>query len=128
MKFAFFCILGITLSACSLLTKQTSLVKDQNSKISTFSPGSEVNAPNYGYTPIDPLPAYFSDNRGVKGTKADTGFKPVLEYVSGDDPLSNLMPHETMRMAIGKIDINGNVSFTTSSFGFQGSNYIVIMD
>lgn len=69
---------------------------------------------SYGYHPLDPLPL-------------------KVEYLNVNQPTSNIrilnaLPDETMRLAIGKVNIQGGVTFSTASVGYEGSSYVVILD
>lgn len=85
--------------------------------------GDPVNAYSYGYQPIDPLPVSYGVDSGQD--------KIMMNSYAGKIPNKRLMesfPDETMRIAIGQLDQNGNVSFASSKYGYKGSSYIVILD
>ena len=86
--------------------------------------GDQKNAPNYGYTPLDPLPAYV-DSAFLSAGKADS---QLLLNILGNSKLANLLSDETIRMAVGTIDAKANVSFAANTIGVAGSSYVVIMD
>lgn len=76
--------------------------------------GDPRNANTYGYHPLDPLP--------IK-----------VEYLNEDQPISNIrilnaLPDETMRLAIGQVNSQGGVTFSSASVGYEGSSYVVILD
>jgi hypothetical protein len=78
----------------------------------------------FGYQPMDPLPLnmFF-----IKNDTPKTINKPLSAILSNNS-IAQLLPDETMRLAIGQIDGSGNVSFGTAKLGIKGSNYIVILD
>jgi hypothetical protein len=68
--------------------------------------GDPKNASNYGYHPLDPLP---------------------IDLTVKSKPL-DLLPDETMRMAIGTVSGDGGISFGPAKIGAEGKNYVVILD
>jgi hypothetical protein len=75
--------------------------------------GDPTTANNYGYHPLDPLP--------VK-----------IDYLS-DDLISNqrvlkALPDETIRLAVGQVNNQGGITFSTASVGYEGNSYVVILD
>jgi hypothetical protein len=58
--------------------------------------GDPQNAPVYGYHPIDPLPI-------------TTQVDPALAQPVTSASFLDLLPDETMRLAIGSVDASGNI-------------------
>lgn len=76
--------------------------------------GDPSNAVSYGYQPLDPFPIkIIADPAGKKPAPSD-----VLDA----------LPDETMRMAIGKLDVNGNISYGPTSISAANSKYVVTID
>jgi hypothetical protein len=73
--------------------------------------GDPNNANNYGYHPLDPLP--------VEIMHKDTVSNAVV---------LKALPDETMRIAIGKFNKEGGLSFGTSNVGYEGNHYVLILD
>ena len=69
--------------------------------------GDPKNANTYGYHPLDPLPINLSS-----GTA-----KPL-----------DLLPDETMRLAVGTVSGDGGISFGPAKIGVEGKNYVVVLD
>lgn len=69
--------------------------------------GDPKNASNYGYHPLDPLPIILSN-----GTT-----KPL-----------DVLPDETIRLAVGTVSGDGGISFGPAKIGVEGKNYVVILD
>jgi hypothetical protein len=86
--------------------------------------GDLSNAPSYGYTPVDPLPAYV-DSVSYQNNKYIS--KYLLNF-NGDDPLVGLFSDETIRIATASVSVNGNITFLTSSLGIKDSTYLIILD
>jgi hypothetical protein len=78
--------------------------------------GDPRNAPNYGYTPIDPLPAYIDDSTHL-----------IMNF-NGDAKYAKLLSEETMRMAIASTDDSAGISYATNKVGTAGHSYIVVLD
>jgi hypothetical protein len=76
--------------------------------------GDPSNAPSYGYTPLDPLPVIVKIPAGQARPTTQT--------------LLDLMPDETMRLAIGRVDGSGSITFGPASAGVAGSSYVVVLD
>jgi len=77
------------------------------------TPGDPSFAGSYGYHPIDPLPVELKcpapcDNRS----------KRVLD----------LLPDETMRLAIGQVDATVGISYGPVKVGYAGNDYVVVLD
>lgn len=69
--------------------------------------GDPKNAKNYGYHPLDPLPINLSN-----GTSS---------------PLE-VLPDETIRIAVGTISGDGGIAYGPAKIGAEGKNYVVILD
>ncbi len=69
--------------------------------------GDPKNASNYGYHPLDPLPISLS-----AGTT---------------NPL-DVLPDETIRLAVGTVSGDGGISFGPAKIGVEGKNYVVVLD
>ncbi|MEN6426160.1 MAG: hypothetical protein ABFE13_12400 [Phycisphaerales bacterium] len=69
--------------------------------------GDPRNAGSYGYHPLDPLP--------IKLGTSD--LKPL-----------EMLPDETIRIAVGSISGDGGISFGPATVGVQGKNYVVVLD
>lgn len=67
---------------------------------------------SFGYHPLDPLP--------VEVVPSDERNNNAL--------ILNSLPDETMRLAIGEIERNGNVTYGPARIGVAGKNYVVILD
>ena len=79
---------------------------------------------SFGYQPIDPLPAkvgYLNDSGRIIPINRIS--RPLL-----NKRLMASLPDETMRMAIGQIDGQGNINFTSNKVGYKGSSYVVVLD
>lgn len=86
----------------------------------TTTQGDPKNAPNYGYTPIDPLPINF---KFLDDSTTSTG-----STVHTSIDLLNALPDETVRLAIGQFDAQGSVAFGPASLGVSGGSYVVVLD
>lgn len=75
--------------------------------------GVSNEGPAYGYRPLDPLTAKLEHSEKVPVTNCR-----ILE----------LLPDETMRLAIGQVDMSGNISYGLAKAGVQGNRYVVILD
>ena len=73
---------------------------------------AQQEGPSYGYRPLDPLAAYL-DHEKVPVTNCR-----ILE----------LFPDETVRLAVGQIAANGNVSYGLAKVGYENNRYVVILD
>lgn len=71
---------------------------------------------SWGYTPIDPLPVYFKE--------LWTG-RIINEEVNN---VLDLLPDETMRIAIGQIQQDGNILYGPAKAGIAGNKYVVVLD
>ncbi len=71
------------------------------------SAGDSKSGRNYGYHPLDPLPVALTDSK-----------TPPLE----------LLPDETIRIAIGTVSADGSISFGPAKIGSKGNSYIVVLD
>lgn len=74
--------------------------------------GDALNAPSYGYTPLDPLPAFADDDY----FKSDNYWK------------LGVFPDETMRLAVGEVNADGSISYGVARFGTKNTTYKVILD
>jgi len=83
--------------------------------------GDPKNAQPFGYQPLDPLPVHVH----VNDLKKANSEKDLIPYTTR---LMNSLPDETMRLAIGQVDANSNVSFVTAKLGYEGNSYVVILD
>ena len=84
----------------------------------------ESGSTSFGYQPLDPLPVFFAK---------DSGGIPVilLNDVSlsfDNKQIMHSLPDETMRLAIGQVDNQGNISFGPAKIGYANSDYEVILD
>lgn len=76
--------------------------------------GDQGEAPAFGYTPLDPLPVVVKyDNGGRQPTN-----QQKLDF----------LPDETMRLAIGKFQASGSVTYGPLSVASAGSSYLVVLD
>ena len=75
--------------------------------------GDPKNAQSFGYHPIDPLPV----NLNVTGSGSPD-----------NERLLKALPDETMRLAIGKIEGNGGITYGPAQAGYKGSSYVVVVD
>ncbi len=82
--------------------------------------GDPQNAQSFGYQPLDPLPVKI-----VNDYKHTTDSARAIAY---NTRVMNSLPDETMRLAIGKVDLNSNISFGTANIGYEGNRYLVILD
>lgn len=69
--------------------------------------GDPKNANNYGYHPLDPLPV-----------RLDIPKSKVLDE----------MPDETIRIAIGSVSGDGEITYGPAKVGVEGKNYVVVLD
>jgi len=69
--------------------------------------GNPKNASNYGYHPLDPLPICMSTETS----------KPL-----------DVLPDETIRIAVGTVSGDGGISFGPAKIGAEGKNYVVVLD
>jgi hypothetical protein len=81
--------------------------------------GDPEEANYVGYQPLDPLPIFVTDGDSANFNKGI----PV-----SNTRILNALPDETMRLAIGQIDASGNINFGLVKLGYEGNNYIVILD
>jgi hypothetical protein len=86
--------------------------------------GESTVLEGFGYQPIDPLPL----NMYLSHDSSSVYIKKPLSAILSNNSIAQLLPDETMRLAIGQIDGTGNVSFGTAKLGIKGSSYIVILD
>lgn len=77
---------------------------------------SSRNGPSYGYTPLDPLPA-FIDPKLIEG-----------EGEKADYSLINTLSDETMRIAIGSSHGSAGVTYGQQVIGTKGNRYVVVLD
>jgi hypothetical protein len=75
---------------------------------------AQQSGPAYGYRPLDPLSAKLQH---------DVAKVPVTNC-----RILELFPDETVRLAIGEYDVNGNVSYGPAKAGYQGNRYRVVLD
>lgn len=106
--------MSLIMSSCKVIKSAT----DKSGQSTTQ--GDLKNAQSFGYQPLDPLPVEV--NLKEKLTHDSTNFLPY------NTRLMNSLPDETMRIAIGEIDVNSNISFGTAKLGYAGSSYVVILD
>ncbi len=83
------------------------------------SPGAAGADTSYGYQPLDPAPAAI---QAINAQGQCVSGKP-----SRDDVLGAL-PDETMRLAIGKVDSSGKLTYGVSSISASDSQYVVTID
>ncbi|MDR4460554.1 MAG: hypothetical protein MRJ67_08570 [Nitrospirales bacterium] len=69
------------------------------------------------YQPVEPIPVRVC-NRPPNG---------IWDWVNPSD-LLRALPHETMRLAIGKINRNGSISYTPVAVLSKDETYIVVLD
>lgn len=81
-------------------------------RIPVSTPGDPSNANDFGYHPLDPLPVNILSD----------------EVPISNERMLNALPDETIRLAIGQINASGGVSFSSSSVGYEGEKYVVILD
>ncbi|MFT4203653.1 MAG: hypothetical protein QM610_07015 [Chitinophagaceae bacterium] len=74
---------------------------------------SGYTASGYGYNPLDPLPI----NIDTTGNRQNYRQRVL-----------NALPDESIRLAIGHLDYQGKISFSTASMGYEDSSYVVILD
>lgn len=99
-------LLNIMLAFCGCVsTRQSAL---------PTSLGDPKNSPSYGYTPIDPLPVEVSI---PQSTSAVTSAK-----------ILDMLPDETVRLAIGQFDSDGGITFGPAKVGVKGGSYVVVLD
>lgn len=72
-----------------------------------YTLGDPKNASNYGYHPLDPLPIDLSSETT----------KPL-----------DVLPDETIRLAVGTVSGDGGISFGPAKIGVEGKNYVVVLD
>lgn len=94
-------LLYIAASGCSILNKVAPI---------PTTLGDPQNAPSYGYTPIDPVPAVI-DTAVTKGVS-----------------ITKILTDETIRLAIGSINGFANISYGRDFIGYRGKRYLVILD
>lgn len=70
-------------------------------------------SPPSGYQPLDPAPVTV---------------RPIGGKVAKPEDILNALPDETMRLAIGQIDVNGNVTYGPVSTSIEHGRYIVTVD
>jgi hypothetical protein len=75
---------------------------------------------SYGYQPLDPAPTKIQPI-GADG-KPVSAAQPTREEILG------ALPDETMRLAIGKIDSSGKISYGPASISASNSQYVVTID
>jgi hypothetical protein len=102
----FLVLLGpILLGDCSLFSPATAK--------SSETSGQMAQGPSYSYRPLDPLKARLDHAPGVPVTNCR-----ILE----------LLPDETVRLAVGQVDMSGNVSYGVAKAGAEGHSYVVVLD
>jgi hypothetical protein len=74
--------------------------------------GASTQGPTYAYRPLDPLEAKL-ENNGVEVTNCR---------------ILDLLPDETMRLAVGQVDLSGNVSYGVAKAGAERQRYVVVLD
>lgn len=95
----------LLLSGCSLPTFDNVKVPE--------TPAELRQGPTYSYRPLDPLDAKLTRPEQVAVTNCR-----ILE----------LLPDETMRFAVGQVDMSGSVSYGVASAGVAGQRYVVVLD
>jgi len=75
--------------------------------------GETRQGPTYAYRPLDPLSAKLWHPDAVAVTNCR-----ILEQ----------LPDETMRLAVGQVDLSGNVSYGVAKVGAKGQRYVVVLD
>lgn len=106
MKKALLIILTISITSCASWRQPK-----------TNTQGDPINANNYGYHPMDPLPV------GINFKKVESD-----NHKTKKSRILDALPDETMRLAIGQINNSGGVSFGTATTGYKGNKYVVILD
>jgi hypothetical protein len=114
----------ICLFLMSIMVEACSPTKNTEKNARQTDPGSTSSSPSYGYTPVDPLPAYIDSISNSKSKYTQN----YLLNIAGDDPLAGLFPDETIRIAIANVSASGNITFLTSSVGAKDSTYVIILD
>jgi hypothetical protein len=96
----------LLLSGCSLPTIEN--VKPPE------TPAEIRQGPTYSYRPFDPM---------------DVKLQRPNEQVSVTNcRILELLPDETMRFAVGQVDMSGKVSYGVASAGVVGQRYVVVLD
>jgi hypothetical protein len=75
--------------------------------------GDPVAAPNYGYSPIDPLPVQINSSDVSRVSNAD---------------ILKALPDETMRIAVGTFDASGGITFGPATLSGAQRDYLVVLD
>lgn len=96
-----------TLSACTSFEVQR-------------SPAVSGADTSYGYQPLDPAPIIIQ--------AVDAQGRCVIDGKPSRDEVLGALPDETMRLAIGKIDSSGKLTYGTSSISASNSQYVVTID
>lgn len=96
-----------TLAGCGAFSSTLDELKDADTV------GAEQQGPTYSYRPLDPLKALLWHPPEVPVTNCR-----ILE----------LLPDETMRFAVGQLDVSGNVSYGVATAGTEGHRYVVVLD
>lgn len=74
---------------------------------------AQRQGPSYEYRPLDPLAAKVWHPEGVPASNCR-----ILE----------MLPDETVRLAIGRIEASGTVSYGVAKIGVKGERYVAILD
>lgn len=113
--FSFLVIVTLTIISSCNVNKQAT---DRSGQGTTQ--GDLKNAQSFGYQPLDPLPVKLNVVEYKDTTKN--------KYVPYNRRVMNSLPDETIRLAIGEVDVNSNISFGTASIGYEKKRYVVILD
>lgn len=134
MKAGYILLVASTLFyGCRILKNSSDLNKpSKESRLSqeVTTLGDRKNAPSYGYTPLDPLPATIDSVFIIHDSTKKRTFIRVSDIINihGNSELGDLFSDETIRMAVGTIDAKANVSFGTTAIGTENNSYIVVLD
>ena len=79
--------------------------------------GESTVLEGFGYQPIDPLPL----NIFLMRDSSYVYLKKPLSAILSINSIAQLLPDETMRLAIGQIDGTGNIMYPISRAGFNQS-------
>ncbi|WP_124453894.1 hypothetical protein [Burkholderia sp. Bp8992] len=112
----------VFLSGCAssfIVRPQPSPGSDGNPRNSASSAGAAADfdasklSPPSGYQPLDPAPV---------------AVRPIGGKTAKPEDILNALPDETMRLAIGQIDTNGNVTYGPVSMSVENGRYVVTVD
>jgi hypothetical protein len=87
--------------------------------------GDQRNSIPYGYQPLDPLPV-----KVIVWGDSGISQSNLFSYNGNDKSkiVMSSLPDETIRLAIGEQDRNGNINFGTGKLGYGDNYYTVILD